>query len=1468
MTSIPDLAEISAPRSQSILKVELKAEQNFGETGVKKVVVPFKREEDMILMCLSIFLHDFVHDYNLSSMHKRVIKGESYELLQKLNIGIRNPTFKIFAYETGSFGNVSLYDDSKFEDVEQDPGSKPVSYLEYFHENGMEMSIPPRGGRKVIDKPFQVKVIGESEEQDDALEDINSPAEFKLKEEIKRGLQEEEPESEMESDKETQSLTSEVETSIVDILSYPLNSTFVSSETYKPLIEAFSNNADFLGFHSGLNTFVVTYLGSNDGSESPEFLEKFKPDIDSKSDEMKNLAMYNSILCSMDCVSADFKKASLTPNNNSLEYSVFCDIFSILRLAYVTIFNKTNGELKLDSLEIMNSNAVLQQFIIFYMLFLNCEHSEEFNAILQKQSGGQGGEEGEEEEEEVPLQKYTVLGKPRKEVEIRQYPGEEVTSAYYARPEKRIYLGSESIFITHNNLLTTLARGMFVKLGLWDKIFSGIAGYSESDGSIYTFGIKEIDIIGYDKLMELFPTNPWKGGQINNELLIMQILVLKNLLIEMSPSKTMTFGAKIDDQLKNYLDVFYNSHFVNKNQKTDKPPPKINEDVFNNPDPNEPFGPETESLFSGNEEQESDVNISESDDEELTGGNGNSNGNGEIEMVELNKPTVPAQPKIESSDEELDLEGPFAPEEIGVPEEILQETEPVSPFPDSEIINPGRTPGMPIVFKNLKKMFQNSVYTMQNLQSSRINPIDIPFGTDFNKVYTLYELLSYNQTLMHRTGSQFNIPAPAFKFVINNAANISANINGSKFLYTKKDREEIQRIIDEVKSIPDFSEALESVVQEGNAIAEKLSPMESRVKYLMNIKRQNKITIREYNELLKLQFDIKTIRNTELIPCENKKYLIEKVSKLNSEQLKKGDNWLKEWIKDYKWWLQQSQPLFGLYRNLVRATFCPTASMMDAMFNCSLKYGASETKEVGTMNFELKYESQELDPKTQKPVRVISYGGVVLNYNETVAGIEQLNAKIDFDFTCIDTKQGVLDIANISTIELQVAESHDLKASVVYKSIVDKIKQIYSDTYGISPEEDTAEAAGVNLTNPEAVSNFLRYKIDRMWSNTQVYRNVDNFNRLLSSTAIKTFGDYLQECLACIKWGGYVNSVDEFPDSLKNFIREKNITPIYRSVSEPNKIIPYDKNGNALRFGIQGDRPSGFRSIYILMNGDTGINQQAITGYLYTSSNQKPSRSIIVARNSGDDSNNNSRKDGLRGKVIYTTRELPIIQEDRIRYLRSLQYKKITEKKTLKDKTTGEGLVPEIKEPTIQGTSTDTEYKIIKPPSDISYMGEPYKTSNYELWDDYETPRVLNETKNKVQDFIDPQEAAKAEEKAIRAEEKIKEKTRIASEKALEKTRLMSDQQGMKGEDAASKEIRKATNEINEKHQLLAKPDKTPVEKRRYTALEKKYPGLGGSKRRKVSKGLKITKRNRKNIKKRSFKKKINKKHKYSRRFL
>jgi hypothetical protein len=315
-----------------------------------------------------------------------------------------------------------------------------------------------------------------------------------------------------------------------------------------------------------------------------------------------------------------------------------------------------------------------------------------------------------------------------------------------------------------------------------------------------------------------------------------------------------------------------------------------------------------------------------------------------------------------------------------------------------------------------------------------------------------------------------------------------------------------------------------------------------------------------------------------------------------------------------------------------------------------------------------------------------------------------------------------------------------------------------------------------------------------------------------------------------------------------------------------------DENGNAVRLGIQGDRPSGFRSIYILMNGDSGINQQSIGGYVYTSANQKPSRSILVSRNSVDEADSNIRKDGLRGKIIYATRELPIIQEDKTRYLKSLQYKTIRERKEFIDKETKEPTTAEITDPTIEGTSTETGYTLAKPPTEISSLEEPYKTSNYNDWDDYETARVLTEPKNKLQDFI---ESPDAEEKAKKAAEKAQEKVQIASEKAAEKERVAAEAQGMKAEERRTKEVVLANKEIAEKQTLLAKTlnptTSTPLdesEKRRLKLLQRKYTSSGGKtkKGRKKTIRQKVSHKNKKIKNKRTKKLKSVKKHKRSRR--
>jgi hypothetical protein len=228
-----------------------------------------------------------------------------------------------------------------------------------------------------------------------------------------------------------------------------------------------------------------------------------------------------------------------------------------------------------------------------------------------------------------------------------------------------------------------------------------------------------------------------------------------------------------------------------------------------------------------------------------------------------------------------------------------------------------------------------------------------------------------------------------------------------------------------------------------------------------------------------------------------------------------------------------------------------------------------------------------------------------------------------------------------------------------------------------------------------------------MWRNLQYQINRNNFNDLLSATAIKTMGDYLQECQACFKFGGYINTTDEFPVELKQILREKEIEDIliYRSVSKGGSIIPYDtKTGNALRLGIQGDRPSGFRSIYMLLNGKGAVNDNAITGYMFTSSTQNPSRTLLVSRNMGKSTN------GLPGNVIYVTRELQIPNKEDL--LKSLEFLNIQMRERKVDKVS---VQLELTAPTIEGSKDVFQTTESPTPKPV-----PFKNVSYDDLIDYD----------------------------------------------------------------------------------------------------------------------------------------------------
>ena len=683
-----------------------------------------------------------------------------------------------------------------------------------------------------------------------------------------------------------------------------------------------------------------------------------------------------------------------------------------------------------------------------------------------------------------------------------------------------------------------------------------------------------------------------------------------------------------------------------------------------------------------------------------------------------------------------------------VVEDVREEIE--GKNPDVDIIEPPRPPSIPILFNKLKKMYQNNMFIIKQLENSKIEPIVI----DGLSVNNLYELLKLNETLMHRKGSKLNISAPKYKFIINNAANVGSNLNGSRMFIPPGFLEAIKVIIDDIK---------ENVYTDGNVddvkLTEYMSQIDSQLDQLygelktryqneiklLNAKKRSKtMTIREYNELLQKKYEQKIFERESIVPVENKLFLL--------KMLKENPSFFRDFEENYGTWFKDSQPIFGIYRSLQRGIFCPTSSMMDAMDNCSLKYNTTEPKEVGTSYSEILFEGNG---------KRISFGGVVLNYNQqSPEGNDELVARIYYDLNCsVGATRDETDIMTISTMPIKVSESNDLKARVAYQGVVNKIKEIY------------------DLTESQSTNFGIEY-LNKMWEIVQYQYDPLNFNMLLSTTSLKTMGDYLQESQACFKWGGYVSNNTSFPRELQRNVRYKSIKNklIYRSVSIDESIFPYDKEtGNGLRLGIQGDRPSGWRSVYMLLNGEGDVNDESITGYMFTSSTQNPSRTLLVSRNSKDMRIPNA--EGLKGNVIYVTRELQVPDKDGL--LKSLEFLNVKDKNR---KVEGVIVSPEITEPTISGSEMIRGDELLQNP--LTKI-QPLRNIAYEEQIDYldtdfvpKQPQVEveNELTDKEQERLERQRR-KEEENKRKGEDKRIEALRIAEEKRVkaEKDKKIKD---------------------------------------------------------------------------------------------
>lgn len=176
----------------------------------------------------------------------------------------------------------------------------------------------------------------------------------------------------------------------------------------------------------------------------------------------------------------------------------------------------------------------------------------------------------------------------------------------------------------------------------------------------------------------------------------------------------------------------------------------------------------------------------------------------------------------------------------------------------------------------------------------------------------------------------------------------------------------------------------------------------------------------------------------------------------------------------------------------------------------------------------------------------------------------------------------------------------------------------------------------ISLISKESVLSHRKRKFEPRVILRQFFES--NCEILMKAGVIKSIGDYGQEFTALSKYGATTKT-------------------IYNSNNTMNdgklKTIPYNDNGNALRFMVANDRPSAYRGIFIsLFANQETINTRSVLGY-YRERRQQglPSKNTLVMgmnvlNNSGGI---NSDPNGGDRAVTFTDDASRIVDESRSR---------------------------------------------------------------------------------------------------------------------------------------------------------------------------------------------------------------------------
>ena len=233
--------------------------------------------------------------------------------------------------------------------------------------------------------------------------------------------------------------------------------------------------------------------------------------------------------------------------------------------------------------------------------------------------------------------------------------------------------------------------------------------------------------------------------------------------------------------------------------------------------------------------------------------------------------------------------------------------------------------------------------------------------------------------------------------------------------------------------------------------------------------------------------------------------------------------------------------------NIEKSVYCPVTSIADAMFNCGY---SDAVKEKSDAIYPMKvYIENDAGPKYIYSIEI--YPSKTDRKNLSINGV-------------VTVEGNPITIDIYKNLNVAKYKDKELSATIAYRDTVTQIVDLLQ-----SPEINTIS----NLMRAERVTKMDKFR---------------NFVRMMAKqviqfVCIKSIGDWGQEVTSVAKLGAYY----------------KNDIPAINAIMNETNTVPYDDQGDALRLGVAGDRPSAFRMIYMNMFAKPETkNAKSIVGYV------------------------------------------------------------------------------------------------------------------------------------------------------------------------------------------------------------------------------------------------------------------------------